>query len=64
MMGGGRKVLVGGGGVEAEQLGAGEEGLGEARKRTMVSQMASAPVTIRMMMSVVKLMMMIPSFFY
>ena len=45
MMGGVRKVLVGGGrAVEVVQLGAGEEGLGEARKRTMVSQVASAPV--------------------
>ena len=45
MVGGVIKVLVGGGGaVEVVQLGAGEEGLGEARKRTMVSQVASAPV--------------------
>ena len=46
MMGGGRKALVGGVGIEGVQLGAGEEGLGDAREGTMVSKMASAPVTI------------------
>ena len=46
MMGGGRKALVGGVGIEGVQLGAGEEGLGDAREGTMVSKMASAMVTI------------------
>ena len=42
MMGGRSKASVGGGGwVKAVQLGAGEERLGETRKRTVVSQMAS-----------------------
>ena len=41
MMGGGSKDLVGGGGVDVVQLGAGEERLGETWKRTMVSKMAS-----------------------
>ena len=42
MMGGGRKGV----GIEGVQLGAGEEGLGDAREGTMVSKMASALVTI------------------
>ena len=46
MVGGVRKVLVGGRGFKIVQLGAGEEGLGEARKRTVVLQMASAPVML------------------
>jgi len=46
MMGGGREVLVGGIGIEGVQLGAGEEGLGDAREGTMVSKMASSKLTV------------------
>jgi len=47
MMGGRSKASVGGGGwVKAVQLGAGEERLGETRKRTVVSQMASSQLAV------------------